>query len=76
MKKPSILFLTSSRILLKAKVSVLFLLSGMCLTSCAYDARALSPNHIGITPSVEWEIQHGVATKTKPKIQSSLDWNF
>lgn len=37
---------------------------------------AMKPNHLGITPSCEWEIQEGHNVKHKPKIQTSLDWNF
>jgi|GEM_PF-6236871 len=48
----------------------------LCLTGCARDIAAMKPNHLGVTPSCEWEIQRGNNTKVKPKIQTSLDWNF
>lgn len=48
----------------------------MTLSGCARDLSALAPNHVSVTPSVEWEVQHGCDVKTKPKISSTMDWNF
>lgn len=56
-------------------ISILFL--AICATSCSPQIRqAIAPNHVGITPSCEWEIQEGCKPKHKPKISTTLDWNF
>lgn len=47
-----------------------------CCACCPVVTDALKPNHLGITSAYEMEIQHGVNVKHKPKIQTSLDWNF
>lgn len=49
---------------------------GAFLPSCSPQMRQFAPNHVGISPSVEWEIQEGCKTKHKPKVSSSIDWNF
>lgn len=43
------------------------------VTSCSryVDVR---PTKASITPSIEWEIQEFTYTKTKPKIQGTLEW--
>jgi hypothetical protein len=52
------------------------IISLVSLTACSSNFRDYTPNHVSLTPSVEWEIQHGSSTKTKPRIQSTMDWNF
>lgn len=54
---------------------LVFIALSALATSCV-EMKSLSPNHIGITPSMEWEIQHHSETKYKPKIQGGLDWNL
>ena len=46
------------------------------LNSCTPQMRQCLPNHIGVVPSVEFEIQEHVPLKTKPKIQTNLDWSL
>ena len=53
----------------------LFILVVTC-SACSSQFRQYAPNHIGVTPSCEWEIQEGNNVKHKPKIQTSFDWNF
>jgi hypothetical protein len=55
---------------------LLFLALGICAASCSPGLRNYAPNHIGISPSMEWEVQEGSNTKLKPRIGSSIDWNF
>lgn len=55
---------------------ILMMISLVSLTACSSNFRDYTPNHVSVTPSVEWEIQHGSSTKTKPRIQSTMDWNF
>lgn len=45
----------------------------LTMTSCAryIDIR---PSKASVTPSVEWEIQEYTYTKTKPKVQATLEW--
>lgn len=50
-------------------------LSLMCC-ACSPQLVNIAPNHLNLTPSCEWEIQKGHDVKYKPKIQTSLDWNF
>jgi hypothetical protein len=57
------------------KYAYFAILSLMCC-ACSPQLRQLAPNHLGVTPSCEWEIQEGHNVKHKPKIQTSLDWNF
>lgn len=45
-------------------------------TSCTPQMMQFMPNHIGVVPSVEFEIQEHVPVKTKPKIQTNFDWNI
>jgi len=53
--------------------SILFLFLGMmALTGC----QVHYPNHIGIEPSMEWELQEGTHMKTKPKIIGRINWNM
>lgn len=56
---------------------IAFFLLVLSVTSCSPAMRqAITPNHMGITPSCEWEIQEGCKPKHKPKISTTLDWNF
>ncbi len=48
----------------------------LLVTGCMRDIAMMKPNHLGITPSCEWEVQEGSNTKVKPKIQTAFDWNF
>lgn len=57
------------------KYICMFFLSAMCC-GCSTQLRELAPNHLGITPSCEWEIQKDHDVKHKPKIQTTMDWNF
>lgn len=57
------------------KLAYFAVLSLLCC-ACSPQLRQLGPDHLGITPSCEWEIQEGENVKHKPKIQTSLDWNF
>lgn len=55
---------------------LLFLAIGMSLASCARDYKALKPDHVGIRTGVDFEIQEGCKTKTKPSVSGCLDWNL
>lgn len=56
---------------------LLLLVLGAFMASCSStQMRAIAPNHIGVTPSCEWELQEGCNPKHKPKISTTLDWNF
>jgi hypothetical protein len=58
------------------KYAYFAILSLMCCACSSTQMKMIAPTHIGVTPSVEWEMQYGQYTKTKPKISSSIDWNF
>lgn len=67
----------------KLNVLILFLgisSLGLFATGCA--SNKYFPNHIGISPSMEWEIQEDYYrdnhynVKYKPRIASNIDWNF
>ena len=46
-------------------------------TACSQTAiQKAIPSHVGIAPSMEWEVQEGSKTKYKPRVGSSIDWNF
>jgi hypothetical protein len=47
--------------------------AGICF-GCA--PNNFTPQHFGIAPSCELEIQEGTNVKYKPKLQTNLDWNF
>ncbi len=50
---------------------------GCLVTSCSPQVRqAMRPNHFGVSPSCEFEIQKGYNTVYKPKITTNIDWNF
>jgi len=55
---------------------LLILMLGLCAAGCSQGLRQYAPNHIGISPSMEWEVQEGSNVKYKPRIGSSIDWNF
>lgn len=56
---------------------LLLLALGIFATSCSHRmVETMKPDHLGITPSCEWEIQEGCKPKHKPKISTTLDWNF
>jgi hypothetical protein len=55
---------------------LLVLMLGICAASCSHNIRDYAPTHVGISPSMEWEVQEGSNTKLKPRIGSSIDWNF
>ena len=55
---------------------VLTMFFAVACVGCAHTISDFGPNKLTITPSTEWEIQKGSNTKVKPKIQTSMDWNF
>jgi hypothetical protein len=57
------------------KYAITMLFATICVGCSPYFAD-YGPNKLTITPSTEWEIQEGTKIKIKPKIQTSLDWNF
>lgn len=44
--------------------------------SCVRDIKEIAPQHICLSPSVEWEIYEGKCVITRPRIETNLDWNF
>ena len=59
------------------KYIILFAMAALSLTACSPAFKeAIKPNHFGLTPSMEWEVQEGNNVKVKPKIQATMDWNF
>jgi hypothetical protein len=50
-------------------------LSVVCC-ACSHNIRDYGPSHVGISPSMEWEVMEGQNVKYKPRIGSSIDWNF
>lgn len=55
---------------------LMFLVLGMSAVGCSHNIRDYGPSHIGISPSMEWEVMEGQNVKYKPRIGSSIDWNF
>jgi hypothetical protein len=53
---------------------VTFLFLAFYCISCTPTTAKFAPNHIGLSPSIEMEIQEGTTTKLKPKIQTNIDW--
>jgi hypothetical protein len=51
-------------------------LLAMACVSCTRDINEFLPNHFGVAPGVEWEMQHHQDPKFKTKVTTSLDWNF
>jgi hypothetical protein len=49
---------------------------GLLACGCSSHIRDYAPSHIGISPSMEWEVQEGNKVKYKPRVGSSIDWNF
>lgn len=58
------------------KFAYFALLSLVCCACSPQIRQAMKPNHFGITPSCEWELKEGCKPLHKPKISSSLDWEF
>lgn len=52
-----------------------FVLSILCV-SCAPELAKFKPNHLGISPSIEWEVQKGEPAICKQKIEISADWDL
>lgn len=55
---------------------LLLVLTTVTLTACEGRFVNYKPAHVGITPGMEWELQHGSETKYKPKVQASVDWSI
>lgn len=46
------------------------------MSGCARDYSSLKPDHIGLRTGVDFEIQEGCKTKTKPGSHICVDWNL
>jgi hypothetical protein len=57
------------------KYLIVLSMSIFCV-SCTQNLGVMKPNHIGLAPSVEFEIQDHQMTKVRPKLQSNIDWNL
>jgi len=55
---------------------LLFLAIGMSLASCARDYKALKPDHVAIRTGIDFEIQEGCKTITKPSVSGCMEWNL
>lgn len=55
---------------------LLLFLTAVTLTACEGRLIDYKPSRVGITPGMEWELQHGSETKYKPKVQASIDWSI
>lgn len=53
-----------------------FMILSLVCCACSGRLSQLAPNHMGITPSCEWELKEGSKPIHKPKISTTLDWNF
>lgn len=53
-----------------------FCILSLALVNTSCTSRECFPDHIGISPSMELEVQEGSNIKYKPRIGSSIDWNF
>lgn len=53
-----------------------FILIFLAASSAGCQSHQMIPHHVGIRSGVEWEIQQGYVTKTKPSIHGCLDWNL
>ena len=49
---------------------------GLFISGCSYDCRKLPLSHVGVKPSVGYEMEKGHQTKTKASIEINLDWNL
>ncbi len=76
MKKLTSVYLSPKRFIIKSKAVATAVLALCALSACSYEPSRVCPDKLSVTPSVEWEIQHGQYVKTKPKIQMSTEWNF
>jgi len=56
--------------------NIFFMAVGLLVCGCSSHLVDYKPSHIGIVPSMEMEIQSGSTIKYKPRIGSSIDWNF
>jgi len=50
----------------------------LCILSvgCSPELAQFKPNHIGIAPSIEWEVQKGQSAICKQRIEMSADWDL
>ena len=48
----------------------------MALTYSCSRASMMAPSHVGLSNSMEVEIQKGTEMKMKPKVSLNTDWNF
>lgn len=50
--------------------------SACCFSACTRDITFLKPDHAGIRTGIDFEMQEGCKTKTKPGIHGTLDWDL
>lgn len=54
---------------------LVFILVISCV-GCVRDVNELIPDHICVTPAMEWEMEKGQHTKRRPRVEMCLDWNL
>lgn len=54
----------------------LFFVLTIISLGCTPQFAQFRPNHVGLSPSIEWEVQKGEPAICKQKVEMNLNWDL